>query len=51
MPQRATLDQRVKWHVAHAKACGCRAIPKTVLLELKRRGGSIKGTPLRRRSR
>ena len=26
MPARATLDQRVEWHVAHAKACGCRAI-------------------------
>ena len=25
MPPRATLDQRVAWHVAHAKACGCRA--------------------------
>jgi hypothetical protein len=38
MPKNATLDQRVSWHVAHAKACGCRAIPATVAAELKRRG-------------
>lgn len=38
MPMGSTLDQRVKWHVAHAKACGCRAIPPTVLKELRRRG-------------
>lgn len=38
MPMGSTLDQRVKWHVAHAKACGCRAIPPTVLVELRRRG-------------
>jgi hypothetical protein len=24
MPKNATLAQRVRWHTAHAKACGCR---------------------------
>jgi hypothetical protein len=38
MPRSATMAQRVKWHVAHARACGCREIPKTVLTELKARG-------------
>ena len=38
MPANATMDQRVKWHTAHAKACGCREIPGTVLTELKARG-------------
>jgi hypothetical protein len=38
MPKNATMDQRVTWHLAHAKACGCRTIPKTVAAELKRRG-------------
>jgi hypothetical protein len=38
MPPDATMDQRVKWHLAHAKACGCREIPRTVLTELKARG-------------
>jgi hypothetical protein len=38
MPMGSTLSQRVEWHVAHAKACGCRDIPPTVLKELRRRG-------------
>jgi hypothetical protein len=38
MPARASLDQRVVWHLAHAKACGCRGIPDTVLREVERRG-------------
>jgi hypothetical protein len=37
MPKPATLAQRVNWHVAHQKACGCRAMPRTVVAELERR--------------
>jgi hypothetical protein len=37
MPKRPTLVQRVKWHLAHAAACGCRELPKSVLRELKAR--------------
>ena len=48
MPMGSTIDLRVKWHVAHAKACGCRAIPPTVLKELRRRG---KKPPQRRTAR
>jgi hypothetical protein len=38
MPKPATLADRVRWHVAHAKACGCRPIPKSVAAALARRG-------------
>ncbi len=38
MPMGSTLSQRVQWHVAHAKACGCRPVPPTVLKELRRLG-------------
>ena len=38
MPERATLDQRVAWHLDHARNCGCREMPKSVTAELKRRG-------------
>ena len=31
MPRNATLYQRVVWHLAHARACGCRPIPESVL--------------------
>jgi hypothetical protein len=43
----ATMAQRVKWHLAHVKACGCRDIPKTVVAELRVRGIPI---PQRRRT-
>jgi hypothetical protein len=46
MPRNATLDQRVKWHLAHVVTCGCREIPKTVLAELRSRGIAV---PKRRR--
>ena len=38
MPPRASLDQRVTWHVAHAKACTCREMPASIVAELRRRG-------------
>jgi hypothetical protein len=38
MPTKPTLDQRVRWHLAHAKHCGCRPVPRSVLEEMKRRG-------------
>jgi hypothetical protein len=37
IPKKATLDQRVRWHLAHAASCACRAIPETVLQKLRRR--------------
>jgi len=43
MPPRATLDQRVDWHLAHATACACRPMPSTVVAELKRRGATAPG--------
>ena len=38
MPARASLDERVEWHLAHAKACACRGLPAGILKELERRG-------------
>jgi hypothetical protein len=46
MPKSPSLQQRVQWHVAHAKACACRGIPRSIVAELQRRGLSI---PKRRR--
>ena len=37
MPQGATREQRIKWHVAHAAACGCRAIPESIRLDVEKR--------------
>jgi hypothetical protein len=30
MPKKPDLSQRIEWHNAHAKACACRPIPKSV---------------------
>jgi hypothetical protein len=39
MPARPTLDERVSWHVAHARNCGCwPELPPPIVAELKRRG-------------
>lgn len=27
MPPKATIDQRIKWHITHTKYCACRPIP------------------------
>jgi hypothetical protein len=44
MPPKATREQRIKWHVAHAAACGCRAIPESIRADVEQR---VK--PLRKR--
>lgn len=38
MPQNATFEQRVEWHIAHMNACTCRQPTGVVLEELKKRG-------------
>lgn len=48
MPRNATLDQRVRWHLAHARACACRDVPATIRAELKKRGIAV---PARRPDR
>ena len=41
MPKSPSLEKRVRWHMAHAKACGCRGIPQPIVAELRRRGISV----------
>lgn len=38
IPKYPTLQQRMDWHLEHAKNCGCRTIPDTVLREMEKRG-------------
>ncbi|HVZ12740.1 MAG TPA: hypothetical protein VG965_06960 [Patescibacteria group bacterium] len=37
MPKNATLDERVAWHLAHAKNCTCRPLAGKILDEIKKR--------------
>ena len=41
MPKNATLDQRIEWHLAHARACGCREIAGKLRDEMVGRGIKI----------
>ena len=38
MPANASVEQRLEWHLEHAKNCLCRPIPEKIAEELKRRG-------------
>lgn len=35
MPRRPTAAERLEWHVAHAKACGCRKLTTVMLARLR----------------
>jgi hypothetical protein len=37
MPKNPSLDERVEWHIEHARACSCREIPRSILKEIKKR--------------
>ena len=41
MPPKATLEQRLEWHVEHQKHCACRDMPATIRAALARRGGNV----------
>ena len=49
MPARATRAQRLAWHEAHAKACGCRPIPAGLQRQLGSRRAGPTAPALRRR--
>lgn len=37
MPENATMDQRIQWHLAHQENCSCREMPDTVKREIEKR--------------
>lgn len=41
MPPRATLEQRIAWHLQHYQNCNCAPIPGRLLEEMHKRGISI----------
>jgi len=38
MPKNPTLEQRLEWHLEHAKNCQCRPITGKLAEEMKKRG-------------
>lgn len=41
MPKNPILDQRVEWHVKHARNCSCRPLGGKILEEIKKRNIKI----------
>ena len=37
MPVKATMEQRLEWHLEHARNCGCQPIPVKIAEEMKKR--------------
>jgi len=37
MPKNPTIDQKIKWHLSHAKNCSCRPLGGKILEEIKKR--------------
>jgi hypothetical protein len=37
MPRNATLEQRVRWHREHARACACREMPASIRKAIEKR--------------
>jgi len=37
MPKNPSLEDRIHWHIEHARACKCREIPDSILKEIRRR--------------
>ncbi len=37
MPKNPTLDDRIAWHIEHAKHCMCREMPDKIKEEIKKR--------------
>lgn len=38
MPAKPTLEQRVSWHLEHARNCSCRPLQGKILQEIKKQG-------------
>jgi hypothetical protein len=41
MPKNATLEERIEWHLEHARHCACRPIPDGLQKEIRQRGGTL----------
>jgi hypothetical protein len=41
MPKNPSLDERIAWHLEHAKNCGCRPIDGKLKAEIERRGLTV----------
>lgn len=45
MPKNPTTEERIRWHIAHAKHCACREIPASLQQEIDQYLSSRKSRP------
>lgn len=38
MPKNPTMEERIQWHLSHAKNCGCRKIEGKLAEEMRKLG-------------
>lgn len=38
LPPKATLEERINWHIQHQGNCGCRKMPESIRQEIVARG-------------
>ena len=41
LDRKASLEERLSWHLKHAANCGCREMPPSIRRELEARGLSV----------
>jgi len=41
MPDNPSQEQGIKWAVEHAEKCGCRPLPESLLVEIRKRKSKI----------
>jgi hypothetical protein len=44
MPDRPTAEERVNWHFEHARLCGCRPVPESLVQAVKAMGSRHMGS-------
>lgn len=37
IPPRATLEERIHWHLEHSRHCACRPIPEKLRVEIRKK--------------
>jgi hypothetical protein len=42
LPLGSSVEQRISWHIAHQKHCGCRPIPTSLLDKIDKRESQAK---------
>ncbi len=38
MPEKATIAQRIEWHLEHVKNCNCRPMPEKLKMQMNEHG-------------